>query len=236
MEMLEEVPAVLVGGALAAGDLHIGIERKLANSGLNFPNAASKLSAKLARACANNGARTLVLLGDIKDAIGWPDKQDYESLQKFFYSVRNTNLRIARGNHDAHLQELLDRLGYSIKLEQEVRIGKTTFLHGNALPSKEAMLSDYIIEAHGHLAVDISGVRKKVFVIAEIGDGARFLYKNFNRNARLVLVPPLNPLILGNKIDSSTKKHLPAFRNDLFDFESARVYAGGFLGRVRDFL
>ncbi|MEM0147024.1 MAG: metallophosphoesterase [Candidatus Micrarchaeaceae archaeon] len=236
MKMLIDVPALEINGIIAAGDLHIGIEQKLSGAGLNFPDIGTKLAGKIVTSFASSKARGVVLLGDIKDAIGWPTADAYASLQKFFYGIRNVDVRIANGNHDAHLQELLNRMGYGIKVEPEVRIGDTTFLHGNAMPSYEAMQGDYIVEAHGHLAVSIAGIRKKVFVIAEIGNSAHFSYKHFNKRAKLILVPPLNPLILGNAIDYSTKKHLPIFRNEIFDFEGARVYAGGLLGRVRDFL
>jgi len=236
LKFLSSVPTLLINNILAAGDLHIGIEEKLSKSGINVSMTAERLATRLLSAYALSNPRMLVLLGDIKDAIGYPDKQTYSSLQRFFYLTRSLQIKIAKGNHDGHLAEILHRLNYEIGISREVIIGNIAFLHGNALPSKRAVLCDYLIEAHGHLALDVSGSLRKVFVVAHIGKGMHRRYAVFNKKIKLVLVPPLNPLILGNALNEDTRKHIPAFRSELFDFYSAKIYADKELGSVSDFL
>ena len=233
---IDEVPALLIGKVLAAGDLHIGIEQKFASKGVSFTNSTAKLARKLAAAYASSSADALVLLGDIKESIAWPSKPEYLELQKFFFAIRGINTSIVAGNHDGHLGELVRRMGYNIKVEKELIMGNVAFLHGNSLPSERAMLCDYLVEALGHIAVQLGDTIRKVFLMAGIGKKAGSLYEKFNKRAKLIVVPPLNDLILGNIINSSTKKHIPAFRAGIFNFEKAKIYTNKQLGKVEDFL
>jgi len=131
MKFIHSVPALIMEHSLIAGDLHIGIEEKLAQEGVHFPGSTHRLVEKLIKAFAANKARRLILLGDIKEAIGYPSKSQYIELQRFFFGIRALNTVIAKGNHDAHLEELTRRMGYAIEIKREFRLGEVTFLHGN---------------------------------------------------------------------------------------------------------
>ena len=234
MKMLSAVPALMIDGILAIGDVHIGYEQKLALEGMHFPNAGKRIAEKVMRAYSTQKAKGLVLLGDVKESIGYPAKEEYRELQLFFYETRKANTRIAKGNHDGHLQELISRMRYPIDVEKEIRVKKTTFMHGNSFPSDEAMACNYIIAAHSHVAVESNGKREKAFLIAGIGKGARKRYKAFNRAIKLVVVPPINDLVVGHNLKAETKSYMPVLRQEVFDFENAEIYTDRQLGKVNE--
>ncbi len=236
IRFLPFLPGLLVNRTIVVGDLHIGFEEKLASKGLNFPNPYKRMASRILSAYFKNKAEKLVLLGDIKDSIGYMSKGALLELQEFMYMIKETNFSIARGNHDAHIQEILKRIGYSAEIQRELFMEDVVFLHGNSLPSKKAMESECIVEAHGHIAVEKGNVLEKVFVVSRIGKGTSAFYDSFNKRAKLVMIPPLNDLILGNPLSVSTKFHIPVFRNDIFEFENAEVYLSKRLGKVKEFI
>lgn len=236
MRILSDVPALMVDSILAIGDVHIGYEQKLEQEGMRFPNAGKRIAEKIMDAYATQRANGLVLLGDVKESIGYPTKEEYRELQKFFYETRETNMRIAKGNHDSHLQELISRMKYPISVEKEIRVKDAAFMHGNSFPSDEAMACNYIIAAHSHVAIDSNGRREKAFLIAEIGKGARKRYKTFNKAIKLVVVPPINDLVVGHNLKAETKSYMPVLRQEIFDFENAEIYTDRPLGTVKELI
>ncbi|MGC9037659.1 MAG: metallophosphoesterase [Candidatus Micrarchaeia archaeon] len=216
IHFLYDLPGVLAGKYLVVGDLHIGLEERIKEKGINFPNPHKVIAGLISKYFTMTSASRLILLGDIKESIGYPSKGEYVELQELFYDLRNMPISIVRGNHDAHLQEILERLGYDIEIKRALILDNMAFLHGNALPNEEALACSYIFEAHGHTALLHDGTEEKAFLIAKPAKKGI--------KAKLVLIPPINPIIAGNPISFSTAKHIPAFRSSLFDFYNAWVY------------
>ena len=216
IRFLYDLPGVLVGRYLVVGDLHIGLEERLEEKGINFPNPHKVIASLITKYFSMASASRLILLGDIKESIGYPSKSEYLELQELFYDLRSLPISIVRGNHDAHLQEILERLGYAVEVKKALILDNLAFLHGNALPNEEALACSYIFEAHGHTALLHAGTEEKAFLVAKSAKK--------EVRAKLVLIPPINPIIAGNPISLSTARHIPAFRSGLFDFYNAWVY------------
>ncbi len=226
VSFMEGIPALLVDEEklLVAGDLHIGTEFKLRSSGMHFPNASRRMAVQLLQAYGRSKAKGIVLLGDVKDSITYPSREEMAAMADFFNTLEGIDLTIVKGNHDAHIQSILDRLGYKADVCNELLLEKTALIHGNALPSAEAMLKERIVSAHSHIAAEINGRTEKAWLIANLSTGAKKFYKGYNRRAKLVIMPAFNELIVGIRVNSDLEWHMPLIRNGIFTAEKAKVY------------
>ncbi len=235
-------PALLVEneGArwLVVGDLHIGSERRLLEKGVRIYDAWGQMAKSLLSLYSSFSATGLILLGDLKDSILYPESWELESIRRFISELSNLNLKIIKGNHDAHLGELI-----GIKAEDEFLLGDFAFLHGNALPSQEAMQKKFIITAHNHIAVRIidenGGVySEKAWLISKVSKSkCRKFYPGANAS-QLIIIPAFNPLILGMPVNEPRKDKdniNPLFRNGIFNYKNSQVYSisGNYIGTVK---
>lgn len=221
------IPALLVKEkeALVIGDLHIGMESRYSREGVHFGNSAIRMGTLVAEACERYNCKRVVLLGDIKESIGFPDRHEYEELMYFFAQLRGYEVLIAKGNHDSHGSEILGRIGIKCSIDNEILLGRCAFLHGNSWPSEAAMLARYLVCGHGHFALDMNSSREKVFISAKVARGADKHYKKFNKNCRMILVPAFSSLILGTAIEATPPRGLPALKNGVFDWKGADVFS-----------
>src|SRR3989442_6332218 len=59
--------ALLIDGSiLAVADLHIGLEEELAEAGVHLPSQSEKMAGEIEALASQYGAKTLVVLGDVK--------------------------------------------------------------------------------------------------------------------------------------------------------------------------
>ncbi len=212
--------------AVVVGDMHVGIEGKFERMGVHFRHAASLNAQEIAKACSLVGADKIIFLGDVKNAIGFPDTTELDALKDFFSLLDKHEIIIAKGNHDGHLAEILDRIGVSAKMEREIILGDFAFMHGNSIPSKSALAKKYLFSAHGHFAIRIDGGLKKVFIASKRSKGDKDDGKYAgvgNMAGRMIMLPAFNSLIYGTQITRLTINAMPIFRNGIFDFDSAVV-------------
>lgn len=216
---------VSAGKILVIGDLHLGMEVRLAEKGLHFIDASARMAESIRGVCTKTGAKHLVLLGDVKDSIGYPTAQEFDSIKRFFDGLNGIETRIVKGNHDAHIEEIMKRIDKGIEVRKELRLRDVTFLHGNALPSVAAAEGRYIVTAHGHIAVGgVDGV-KKAWLVARTGAKMASFCKAYNPRIELVVMPAFSALITGSEVNAGTKSHIPLLNRGIFDFESAGVYS-----------
>ncbi|MGC8478489.1 MAG: metallophosphoesterase [Candidatus Micrarchaeia archaeon] len=233
-------PALLIGSgrskALVIGDLHIGVEQKLKGKGVHLYQFASRMAQKVSLLLKEFKAKRLILLGDIKESILYPEEVEAKAIRQFFSELSQYEIKIAGGNHDSHLSEIT-----GINTESEIFQGDFALLHGHAMPSSEAMSKRYIISAHNHIAISIKDRKggvyySKAWLVSKAGEGAPRLYPNYNKEIKLVSMPAFNDLIAGTDASRfSSKENLsPLFRNKIFNYESAEVYllSGEFVGSV----
>ncbi len=219
-------PALMINREriLIASDLHIGNEFKAARSGMHFVGATRRMAEELLGIYKRSRAKGIVLLGDVKESVGYPQRDEFDAIATFFHMFRDIDITMVRGNHDAHMHELLARIGISIYPVKELLTERIALIHGNAMPSESAMKKDYIIAGHSHIAVESDGGVTKGWLRAEIGSGAAKEYKTYNKRIRLVVMPAFNSLITGVKVGTETKWSMPLLRNRVFDPEKAMAY------------
>ncbi|MEM3839461.1 MAG: metallophosphoesterase family protein [Candidatus Micrarchaeaceae archaeon] len=220
-------PALIIKkeGILVAGDLHIGKEFRLEKSGLHFADATRKMALELLDIYRKTHARRLVLLGDIKDTIGYPPREEFEALASFFNEFRHIKVTVVKGNHDAHLAELLGRIGMAAPVVRELLLRDIAMIHGNALPSSLAMTKKYIIAGHSHIAVNAGGAVAKGWLLACPGKETEERYAGYNKSIKLLVMPAFSSLITGVTVGiDSDGMSMPLMRNRIFDLSTARIY------------
>ncbi len=205
--------------AVVVGDMHIGLERKYERMGVHFEHASEADASSIMKVCKEVGARTVISLGDVKESIGFPDVFELQALRRFFAGIGDYDIIIAKGNHDGHLPEILQRIGVNTQIEREILLGDFVFTHGNSMLSHDALSKKYAIAAHGHFVVRQGARLEKAFMVARRVSTSKIE----NRSQKLILVPAFSKLIYGTQITDSTKKMMPMFRNMVFDFDSAQV-------------
>ena len=211
------------GRVLAVGDLHIGRDLKLMAGGVFATNATARMSKELLFLHSRYEADAIALLGDIRESIGYPPKDEYASLSEFFYAMRNVKLLIAKGNHDSRIEEIVKNLGSSAETSREILLEDAALMHGHALPTTEAIKKRYIITGHAHPAVEIRGRLEKAYAVLKPGRGMSKEYKTYNRNSRLVILPAFNRMLTGSDIASSGS-FSPMLKRKIFETKSAKLY------------
>jgi metallophosphoesterase superfamily enzyme len=238
VSFIKNVPALLVDGekTLVVGDLHIGMHLKLREKGFYFQGATERMARSLLDAYKKSGARSVVLLGDVKESIGSPKFAEYKELKTFFDTIAGIDTRIVKGNHDGGLEKAIANMGFNIPVSKEILLGGVALMHGNSWPSAEAMGMRYVVVGHGHYALLRNGSLEKVWVVSEVTKMASKKYADYNKSAKMIATPSFNALIIGSALSPKAKNYLPPFKHDFFDFEGAKVYdiRGRLEGSVRD--
>jgi hypothetical protein len=211
---------------LVLGDLHLGLERKLYDKGVHLYGTAEQMAKQVTELAHDNKADSIILLGDIKESILYPDSGERQGILEFFNLLKDFEIKIAVGNHDGHLDEII-----KLPIENEILLGNVALLHGHMWPSDEAMMKDYLIVAHNHVAISLKDEKdamynQKAWLVAKLNPvGAEKRYKKFNAGIKLVVMPAFNDLIIGKPVNMLDERHInPLFRNSVFDYQNANVY------------
>lgn len=210
---------------LVVADLHIGMELKLSKRGIHLFNATDRMAERINRMMGEFSLDNLIILGDVKESILYPENAEIKLLRGFFRQMDRYGLNIVAGNHDAHLSNIIGR-----EVKKDLSLGNFGFVHGNRKPSEDMMALKYIISAHDHMAIrimDSSGAfyEQKAWAFYNISPKkARSSYGKFNRNIKLVSMPAFNDLITGTAISENPRRLNPLLSNGIFDRGSAEVY------------
>lgn len=209
---------------LVIGDLHIGMERELSERGIHVYNATDKMAERIIRIGKEFSVKDLIILGDVKESILYPDVPDTRLIKGFFSQLSGFNIKVVAGNHDAHLKSLVDA-----EVVRELVLNKFAFVHGDKMPEGYAMLADYIIAAHNHAIVKMKDKNgaiydKKVWVVSELNKSRmKQAHADYNPKIRLVVMPAFNDLIMGSPISRKNNMN-PLLRNGIFKMRGARLY------------
>ena len=163
-------------GILAIGDLHVGYEHMLKQSGMNVPHTQTKdiinnfKSIFLKIKEKKHKIKKIIFLGDIKHFFGYEKKEKlalkeiYDFLRESF---REQDIIFIKGNHD--------KFGYFGKKLKNYYVRKSLmFLHGNLRYEKvyDKQVKT-IVMAHLHPSIILSdkkGVKKEKFKCFLIGN------------------------------------------------------------------
>ncbi len=240
VSFVKGAPALLIKRerVLVIGDLHIGMNIKLKEAGIYFQGATERLAKNLLELYDKSGAESIAIIGDVKESITSPKFAEYKELKLFFDSLSGIKVMVAKGNHDGDLPKVLSNMGFKIRVEKELLFKDIALMHGNSWPSDYAMMKKYLIMGHGHYALEKDNSKEKIWLETRIARYAKKKYDKFNKNIKLIVVPPFNELISGVSVSRETKGYLPIFKNNIFSFEEAKVYGlkRKFYGKVDDII
>lgn len=211
---------------LVIGDLHIGMEIELSRKGVHLFSATDNMARRIKAIMKDFSLKRIIMLGDIKHSILYPENSEIRLLKSFFESLSSFDIKIIAGNHDAHLAQIINH-----EVEKEFSVGRFGFTHGNRKPGAQLMLLDYLISAHDHLAVRIKDengaiYNQKAWGIYKLGKKiAKSHYDKFNEKIKLISIPAFNDLIMGTAIEKASSARLnPLLTNRIFTSRNAEIY------------
>ncbi|MEA3200463.1 MAG: uncharacterized protein QOE90_1891 [Thermoplasmata archaeon] len=214
-------------GAVALGDVHVGLESDLRQAGIHLPSQTETMRARIERILARTGARRLIVIGDLKHKVPYSTSQEIRELPWFFRGLP-AKVELVPGNHDVDLGGLLDVEAHDAT---GILAGDVALLHGHAWPNPDIMTARTVVTCHNHPAVllmDELGHRHKepAWIRATFTDAARKEWPQLPPDAEMVVMPAFNELTGGTAFNALEGQRLlgPFFGNDLLDVEGARVY------------
>ncbi len=214
---------------LVVGDLHIGAERRLMGKGVRLYNTVEHMVENLKRLAQEFEAKSIVVLGDVKDTVLYPEKVEGEEVKEFFRELRDYDVTVTTGNHDPHLKEIVD-----CNAADEFIVGDFAMLHGHKWPSDDAMKKKYLIAGHNHVAIsfrDKNGAyyTQKAWLVSSFSAKRGIeRYPDANKKIKLVVLPAFNDLIVGTPVNEVAEENLsPLFRNNIFNYGLSKVYSLG---------
>ncbi len=140
---------------LVIADLHLGWEVTLARQGIHVPSQVPRLLDKLRKILEDTHPQQLVLLGDVKHAIGKVELEEWKYVPEFFEKLVEMiqNVQIVPGNHDGNLEPLTPpvvKIGQSHGVSLWNSVG---LFHGHAWPSPSLLGCSYLVMGHLHPVV-----------------------------------------------------------------------------------
>ncbi|MDE1833261.1 MAG: metallophosphoesterase, partial [Candidatus Micrarchaeota archaeon] len=213
-------------GHLVVGDLHIGMERELQAKGIHVSRMAERMSKRILGIAAEFEVKRLIIIGDVKHSILYPERYESREIASFFDALRGLEVIVVPGNHDAHLREIAD-----CEVREELVLGGVAFAHGNRNPTEAEMMADYLVTAHSHACVrmrDSVGAfyEQKVWLVSELNRRkAAASYGDYSKRLKLVMMPAFNDLIMGTAVTRGLKNTIsPMLRSGLFSSRKTDVY------------
>lgn len=153
-------PALLIKNnekILVIGDLHLGYETSLAESGINLPSQTVKIIRNLKSMLEKLHPDRLVILGDFKHSIPKISSQEWKDIPLFLdeISKKVPVIDIVPGNHDGKLAtfsfpKVNITSGRGILIEDGYKIG---LFHGHSWPSPKIFKAKILVVCHNHPAI-----------------------------------------------------------------------------------
>ena len=183
---------------LVIGDLHLGYEGSMRESGYMIPSGLYKQTIEdLDKIFDRVGkVEKVILLGDVKHEFGRYVEDEWKEIgEAMNYLRRNTKeVIIVKGNHDAIIDSMIEKLD-RVKLVDYYLWEEFCFLHGDR-DFKDKIYDKkikYWIIGHGHPAVTLydksGGIKKEKYKC--------FLVGAYNRK-KVIVVPSFFPLVEGS--------------------------------------
>lgn len=225
VEIVEPWPAVKIEplDTLVLADLHIGIEKELAERGIQVPiRTLEDVDEAVARAVEASKASRVVLLGDIKHVFGETTYIEWVDVRKLlqFLLDRGLDVAVVRGNHDTFIKPVLRKLG--IPLHEELSEEGYLLVHGHKVPLSLGEGVEVVVIGHEHPAVKLRDS------LGAVHKFKAFLHGGW-QGRELVVLPSVNPLATGASINEVSKDELlsPILRScDLATFTPFLIEPG----------
>lgn len=227
---------------LVAGDLHLGLERRMAEEGWHVPSATEEVVARLLALVKANRADALVLAGDIKESLYTASRQEEAELPGAIGRLADSvaEIHLVKGNHDGDIEAWVPyRRNLHIHGGAGARVGRLGVCHGHTWPAREVVGGEVLVMGHNHPAVefqDALGHRLREvawFRTRLVRERSRERYGD--ADPAVILMPPFNALLSGTPLNAADFSGLgPMLARGYVDLEGAEVYLidGVHLGRL----
>jgi putative SbcD/Mre11-related phosphoesterase len=224
VEPIPDEPAALVDcdgdRALVVADYHAGIEAGLRREGVELDSDADGRLAALTGLLDRTGPDRLVVLGDLRHAIGTPSRTEREEIESILAAAsERVPVTVVPGNHDGDLDELVgddDRI--SLAPGQGTRLGEVGFAHGHTWPDPAVLAAEWLCVGHEHPVVrledEVGGWRvERVWLRGKV-DPAPFRTHHddgVETPAELVVFPAFNDRSGGTWVNVAGRDFLSPF-------------------------
>lgn len=205
-------PCIVLSDVLVFADPHLGLSivgYKLSRKSERFLLRSEVDSIVQPILSLNKKFRRVIVLGDVKDYLGFPKKVIREAICYFFRKLRMIadDILVVRGNHDGYLVDVLDECNIDVSVLDHVLMEhknkKILLGHGHMkFPHEKIIVSDYILIGHVHPASSL-GEKSWIFSRFSIMTDSRKHVDCFERGAlNLIVFPSSNPRLVGSVISS----------------------------------
>ncbi len=212
---IEELRGIVVG------DLHIGYERELANSGIKVPSQTRAMRQRIEVLIKRYHAEKLILLGDLKhEILGF-----HPDIEAFFANLP-VDVLMVKGNHDGGIENMVD---FPVYPAEGLRLGDYGFFHGHSWPSREVLSATYVFMGHMHPEIQLTDSlgkphRYPCHLRARLNSRG---VEKFKASPQIIIVAAFNPLV-GAAIGTPVG---PLFRNNLIGEVDVFLLNGTYLGK-----
>jgi putative SbcD/Mre11-related phosphoesterase len=227
---------------MVAADLHMGLERRMADEGWHMPSSTHGLMARLMFLVDAHQVDVLALVGDIKDSVYTASRQEEDELPRVIRQLADAvdELHLIKGNHDGDLEAWVPyRKHITIHGGRGARIGDLGLCHGHTWPDREVMEADFLVLAHNHPSVefvDRLGHRLREPAWFRTRLVRELVVDRYGEvDPEVILMPPFNELLYGTPLNRPGYEGLgPLLTRGVVDLENAEVYLldGIHLGRL----
>jgi putative SbcD/Mre11-related phosphoesterase len=227
IEIIDNYPAIYLESidTVVVADLHLGIERELASSGIFLPRFQYQdISDSLFHIINKIAPKQIIIDGDLKHRFGERTDQEFnevvESLTLLSQDVEQ--VIVIRGNHDNFVKGLFTRFPKAKFIQSAYSQDGFMFTHGHEIPAGiETHESKMIVIGHEHPAIalrDDVGAKVKLRAL---------LIGPTKLNKDLIVLPAYSPLALGAEVNlvSSQEQILSPFIRNYASLGKMKVYA-----------
>jgi len=227
---------------LVAADLHLGLERRMAEEGWHMPSSTRSIVARLLAMVEAQNADVLALVGDIKDTVYTASRQEEEELPRAIGELADAveEIHLIKGNHDGDLEAWVPyRRHLTVHGGRGARVEDLGLCHGHTWPEREVMEAETLVLAHNHPSVEFTDrlghrLREPAWLRTRLV-AEHVVDRYGDVDPEVIMMPPFNELISGTPLNRPDYEGLgPMLKQGLVDLPNAEVYLidGIHLGRL----
>ncbi|MCL4324192.1 MAG: metallophosphoesterase [Candidatus Thermoplasmatota archaeon] len=223
-------------GMVVATDIHVGLSRREVQGVAQGSGNAVELAAALIAGLKRARARTLLLLGDVKEPILGAPWNVRREVWRFFETLLAEGYRVevTKGNHDIGLERMVPEGVVFHPARGFLRDG-IGYFHGHAWPSPEVLEgARMFVTGHLHPGIRLAEGRQRCWIRVELPRESS-LSPGAPHLREILVVPAFNDLCSGESLNVERPRQSHRFLADRFLRQgSARAYLldGSDLGRL----
>lgn len=144
---------------LFVADTHFGKDATFRRGGVPVPVGSTDATLnRIAKLIYQTDSKQLIILGDMFHSKSSLSQETKQSLESFFDAHPTTDIRLIRGNHDAHVGRLPNH--WPIKIDKPIaRLGRIALGHE---PADKPAGSDVLLCGHLHPAIKLTGAQESL--------------------------------------------------------------------------